>query len=203
MSQADFPTKARAVKTSQDASFDLTGHFLLAMPAMADPTFNNSVIYLAEHNAKGALGIVVNQPLQLSVGQLFKRVDLNLDHDDRGSASVLAGGPVHNDRGFVLHRPHGAWSSSLVVTDAVALTSSKDILEAVANGAGPAEFLLALGYSGWGAGQLEDEISRNAWLTVPANEAILFEHASNARQGLAFGLLGIDRALISSQVGHA
>jgi putative transcriptional regulator len=181
MSQPDFPSKTRAVKTSQDSSFDLTGHFLLAMPAMADPTFNNSVIYLVEHNAKGAMGIVVNQPMRLSVADLFKRLDLTLEHDPRGSAAVLIGGPVHNDRGFVLHRPHGAWSSTLQVNDEVGLTSSKDILEAVANGAGPPEFLLALGYSGWGAGQ----------------------HGSQVRQSLAVGLLGVDPVLLSSQVGHA
>jgi putative transcriptional regulator len=197
------PRKTRSAKTSQEPSFDLTGHFLLAMPAMADPNFSNSVIYLVEHNAKGAMGIVVNQPMQLSVAQLFKRIDLPLEHDERGDKQVLLGGPVHTDRGFVLHRPHGSWSSSLSVTGEVALTSSIDVLEAVSNGEGPPEFLLALGYSGWGAGQLEDEISRNAWLNVPGSEAILFEHDSAARQGLAFGLLGVDPRLLSSQAGHA
>ncbi len=203
MSQADFPPKTRAVKTSQQTGFDLTGHFLLAMPAMADPTFSQSVIYMVEHNNKGAMGIVVNQLMKLSVGQLFERINLNFDQDPRGLAPVLTGGPVHHDRGFVLHRPHGNWSSSLKVTNQVALTSSKDILEALARGEGPPEFLLALGYSGWGAGQLENEISGNAWLTVAGDEAILFEHASAQRQALAFGLLGIDPRLLSSEVGHA
>jgi putative transcriptional regulator len=203
MSQADLPSKARTAKSSQSQGFDLTGHFLLAMPAMADPNFTNSVIYIVEHNQKGAMGIVVNQPMALSIAELFKRIDLSLSHDDRGRSAVLQGGPVHSDRGFVLHRPRGNWSSSLFVTDDIALTSSKDVLEAVAKGEGPPEFLLALGYSGWGAGQLEDEIGQNAWLTVPANEAILFEHDSSERQALAFGLLGVDPRLLSPDAGHA
>ena len=137
------------------------------MPGMADPNFSRTLTYICEHSADGALGLVVNRPTDMNLSVLFERLNLSLNSAEVGSAPVLFGGPVQSDRGFVLHQPAGEWSSSLKVRDNLALTTSKDILEAVGDGRGPSRMLLALGYSGWGAGQLEDEIKQNAWLTVP------------------------------------
>ncbi len=182
---------------------NLKNHFLVAMPGLADPNFGGSVIYIADHSDKGALGLLINRPTELDLAALLQRIDLSLQDAALGEAPVFFGGPVQTDRGFVLHRPVGSWSSSLQVTEDVALTSSKDVLEAVAAGHGPRELLVTLGYSGWGPGQLEEEIARNAWLTAPADAVLLFEVPVSERLSRAFGLLGIDPAFLSSEVGHA
>jgi putative transcriptional regulator len=183
---------------------DLKNHFLVAMPGMADPNFNGSVIYIADHSDKGALGLLINRPMDdLDLGALFERIELSLEGKAIGASPVFFGGPVQTDRGFVLHRPVGNWSSSLRVSDEVALTSSKDVLEAVAAGSGPQELLVTLGYSGWGPGQLEEEIAHNAWLTAPADAQLLFEVPADKRLARAFALLGIDPAFLSSDAGHA
>jgi putative transcriptional regulator len=204
------PLDAGAAQTSREAipdALDLTDHFLIAMPNMADPNFSGTVVYIVEHAAKGAMGIVVNRPTELSMVDLLERIDLSVPNESLkqrlSDQRVLLGGPVQNDRGFVVHRPSGAWSSSIRINDQVALTSSKDVLESVAKGTGPDEVVLVLGYAGWGAGQLEAEISQNAWLTVPADTTVLFESKPEDRQSLAFGLLGIDPLLMSSVAGHA
>jgi putative transcriptional regulator len=197
-------SKATSPKVSQqELSFDLTDHFLIAMPAMTDPNFAGTLIYIVEHGKKGAMGVVINRPIELTMSDLFNRIDLKLQDQPISTQAVLLGGPVQNDRGFVLHRPTGDWSSSIRVNDHVALTSSKDVLESVAKGEGPQDVVVALGYAGWGAGQLENEIAQNAWLTVPGDARILFETPPSERQHLAFDLLGIDPLLMSSNVGHA
>ncbi|MEZ5653633.1 MAG: YqgE/AlgH family protein [Burkholderiaceae bacterium] len=182
---------------------NLANHFLMAMPNMADPNFDGSVVLLAEHSDKGAMGLVINRAMSLDLSGLFERIGLDLGVSPIGAQPVLFGGPVQTDRGFVLHRPVGAWSSSIVIGDGVALTSSRDILEAVSAGEGPERFLVTLGYSGWGPGQLEEELSRNAWLTVPANDGIVFETPIEQRFQRAFALLGIDPVLLSGHAGHA
>lgn len=185
------------------AQVNLTNHFLIAMPSMADPNFSRTLTYICEHNAEGALGVVVNRPTDMTLATLFDRLRLSLDSTEVGRKPVYYGGPVHADRGFVLHNPAGDWQSSLAVNPGLGLTTSKDILEAVGQGAGPDKLLVTLGYSGWGAGQLEDEIKQNAWLTVEAREAIIFDLPAEARLAAAMELLGVDYLNLSEQVGHA
>ena len=154
---------------------NLTNHFLIAMPSMADDNFSRSLVYVAEHNEEGALGIIVNRPLELSVKELLERVEITPQAEGLDTAPVFFGGPVQTDRGFVLHRPIGGWQSSLQVTAEIALTSSKDILQALAESGEPRDVLITLGYSGWSAGQLEDELKRKAWLTHPASLELVFD----------------------------
>lgn len=180
-----------------------THQFLLAMPGMADPNFSGAVIYIAEHSDKGALGLVINRTMELDLRSLFERIDLPLAPGALAGEPVYFGGPVQTDRGFVLHRPLGNWHSTVAVAEDVGLTTSKDILEAVARGEGPPRLLVALGYTGWGPGQLEDEIGRNAWLTLPADTGLIFDTPIAARLNRAFGLLGIDPVLLSASAGHA
>lgn len=186
-------------------TIDLTHHFLIAMPGMVDPNFANSLAYVCEHNERGALGVVVNRPMKLRFRELLAQVDLSLSDasEGLGEAPVYFGGPVQLDRGFVLHRPEGHWQSTLPVREGIALTTSRDILEAVAGGQGPTDLLMTLGYAGWAAGQLEDEIGRNAWLTVAARPALIFELAPEDRLAAAMALLGVDRRFLSDEAGHA
>lgn len=184
-------------------SIDLTQHFLIAMPKMADPYFAGSLTYICEHNDQGALGVVVNRPIDLTLQALFERLSLELRDRELGDAPVFFGGPVQTDRGFVLHAPAGDWQSTLRVGEAIGLTTSKDILEAVGRGEGPAQLLVTLGYAGWSAGQLEHELSQNAWLTVAAKDAILFDIPAEERLAAAMELLGVDLAHLSGQAGHA
>ena len=186
-----------------DAATNLTNHFLLAMPGMADTNFGGAVVFLAEHSAKGALGLVINRPMELDLKSLFERIDLTLDIAPLSTSAVFYGGPVQTDRGFVLHQPLGAWSSTVTVHGSLGLTSSKDVLEAVAQGTGPERLLVTLGYAGWGPGQLEDEIARNAWLTVEADPDVIFATPVQDRLSRAYGLLGINPAFLSSAAGHA
>lgn len=182
---------------------NLTNHFLIAMPSMADPNFSRTLTYICEHNADGALGVVVNRPIDMTLSGLFDRLGLKLQSDDVGKVPVYFGGPVQTDRGFVLHNPMGGWQSTLMIKDKLGLTTSKDILEAVGKGDGPGKFLVTLGYSGWGAGQLENELKQNAWLTVEASDAIIFDLPVEARLTAAMGLLGLDYANLSDEAGHA
>jgi putative transcriptional regulator len=186
-----------------DVATNLTNHFLLAMPNMADPNFGGAVVFIAEHSAKGALGLVINRPMELDLQSLFERIDLKLEIAPLAASPVFFGGPVQTDRGFVLHQPLGTWNSTVSIGDSLGLTSSKDVLEAVAVGEGPQRLLVTLGYAGWGPGQLEDEIARNAWLTVEADPDVIFETPVAQRLSRAFGLLGIDPAFLSSSAGHA
>jgi putative transcriptional regulator len=184
-------------------TMDLTHKFLIAMPAMMDPNFTGSVVYVCEHTDKGALGLVINRPTELTLQSLFDKIDLRLEIAPWKDAPVYFGGPVQTERGFVLHVPAGQYSSSLAVGDDIALTTSKDVLEALAGGSGPAKLLVTLGYSGWGAGQLESEVSANAWLTVDAQPSIIFDTPAEARQSAALRLLGIDPGQLSALAGHA
>lgn len=189
--------------TTESATVNLTNHFLIAMPAMADPNFSRTLTYICEHNTDGALGIVVNRPMEMSVALLFEQVSISLDHDEFGNQPVYFGGPVQNDRGFVLHRPRGEWQSSLLINDELALTSSRDILSSIGSSGEPHEFILTLGYAGWAAGQLEWELSQNAWLTVPASSDIMFGLPAEERLPAALQLLGVDFANLSDVAGHA
>jgi putative transcriptional regulator len=184
-------------------SINLTHHFLIAMPSMADPYFAKSLTYVCEHNDQGALGLVVNRPIDMTLQALFERLSLTLKHKDLSDAPIYFGGPVQTDRGFVLHEPAGNWQSTLRVRDAIGLTTSKDILEAVGRGEGPQKILVTLGYAGWSAGQLEHELGQNAWLTVEAKDAIIFDLPSEERLPAAMELLGVDYARLADSAGHA
>ena len=191
----------------------VAGQLLVAMPSLMDPTFGGTVVFVAEHNPQGAMGIVVNRPADMSLASLFARIDLKPETndlraaDDGSDAPVMIGGPVQTDRGFVLHEPVGQWRSTLRVAGGlpeIGLTSSRDILEATAKGQGPDRLLVALGYSGWGEGQLDAELAANAWLTVPLHDAdVLFSVAPEERLNAAFAMLGVDPLNLSGAVGHA
>jgi putative transcriptional regulator len=185
---------------------NLANHFLIAMPSMLDPTFGGTVVYICEHGAHGALGVVINKPTDMTLRGLLERIDLTheITLDEQDSAlPVMFGGPVQDDRGFVLHSQAGEYSSSMTVTPDIAFTTSMDVLEAVATGAGPHKLLVSIGYSGWGAGQLESEIVRNGWLTVEARDHILFDVPVEQRYTAALKLLGVEPMMLASGAGHA
>lgn len=182
---------------------NLTDHFLIAMPAMDDPYFAKTLIYIAEHNEQGALGLIVNRPLDMTLAGLFEKIGIASSTPGLDKWPVYFGGPVQTDRGFVLHRPVGDWQSTLAVTGEIGLTSSRDVLQGVADAGQPSEVIVALGYSGWGAGQLEHELAQNAWLTVPARAHVLFELPSEERLPSAMEILGVDFANLSENAGHA
>ena len=184
-------------------SVDLSRHFLIAMPAMVDPHFARTLTLVCEHNENGALGIVVNRPTDLNLHGLLKQIKITPDTDMHRAVPVHFGGPVQIDRGFVLHRPVGTWQSTLAVGPEIGLTTSRDILEAVAHGTGPEQLLITLGYAGWAPGQLEHEITQNAWLTVPAQAEILFDLPAEERLAAAMQALGVDYANLSDVAGHA
>lgn len=184
---------------------NLTNQFLIAMPGRADPVFAGTVVYLCDHSERGALGLVINRPTDLDLQTLFTRVDLKLEIEPLLHMPVYFGGPVQTERGFVLHAPMKGenYTSSLVVPGGLEMTTSKDVLEAVARGGGPRRFLLTLGHAGWGAGQLEDEILRNGWLTVEASTEIVFDVPAEKRFEAALALLGIAPSMLSGEAGHA
>lgn len=184
-------------------SANLTHHFLIAMPNMADPHFTRTLTYIAEHSDQGALGVIINRPIDMTLQTLFDRVELPLEADGFSAQPVYFGGPVQTDRGFVLHRPAGDWHSTLRVNDEIALTSSRDILQAIGATGEPREVLISLGYAGWTAGQLEDELAQNAWLTVPADLDIIFDLPPEERLAAAMQKLGVDFAKLSEVAGHA
>lgn len=184
-------------------SFSLTNQFLIAMPALDDPNFHGTVTYICEHNPQGAMGIVINRPLSLTLGEVFQQMKISSPETDIARRPVYMGGPVQIDRGFVLHNPAGQWNSMLRITDELGITTSKDILENLATGAGPKQTLVALGYAGWGAGQLEQELADNAWLCGPADNRIIFDTPWQQRWEAAAALMGVDLNQISDQIGHA
>ncbi len=173
------------------------------MPAMADSHFAKSVTYICEHNETGAMGVVINHPIEMKLYALFKQIKLNISDVPIAQQTVHFGGPVQIERGFVLHQPVGDWDSTIAVIGNTALTTSKDILEAVANGNGPEKILVTLGFAGWSPGQLEDEISKNAWLTVEASDSVIFDTSNAEKLNAAMGLLGLDFAKFSEVAGHA
>lgn len=186
---------------------NLTNQFLIAMPGMADDTFAGTVVYLCEHSEKGALGLVINKPIDITLKNLFEKVELDLASPALADQPVYFGGPVQTERGFVLHdQPAAAenpYSSTLAIPGGLAMTTSKDVLEALSSGQGPKRLLVTLGYSGWAAGQLEDELGRNGWLNVDARPEIIFDTPVEQRYGRALSLLGIDASMLSQEAGHA
>lgn len=181
----------------------LTNQFLIAMPAMTDANFAQTVTFIWEHNAEGALGIIINRPLQMKLADVFEQLKMPTPADALGRQPVLQGGPVQTDRGFVVHHSGGQWEHTRQISSRIQVTTSPDILDAMARGAGPDTAIVALGYAGWSAGQLEKELVQNAWLTVPADEKILFDTPFEQRWRAAGRLLGVDLATISPQAGHA
>jgi len=194
---------------SADAShsIDLTNQFLIAMPGMVDGNFAGTVVYLCEHSDNGALGLVINRPTDINLKNLFERVDLSLNRDDLAARPVFYGGPVQTERGFVLHEGLGDdgehYSSTLKIAGGLEMTTSRDVLEALSSGAGPKRVFITLGYAGWGAGQLEDEISRNGWLSVHADPELIFATPVEQRYDKALSLLGVDRSFLMGEAGHA
>lgn len=184
-------------------SVNLTDHFLIAMPTMGDRFFARSLVYIVEHNERGALGLIVNRPTDMNLATLLEKIETPVSAAGLLEQPVYFGGPVQTDRGFVLHRPLGRWQSTLAVNERVGLTSSRDILQSVAASGEPGDLIVALGYSGWSAGQLEQELADNAWLTIPAEERILFELPAEQRLDSAMKTLGIDFTHLAGEAGHA
>jgi len=216
--------------TADSASINLTHHFLIAMPGLEDETFAKSVVYVCEHSERGALGLVINKPGELSMQSLFEKVDLTLHRQDLMDAPVLQGGPVHTERGFVLHdamwvdvpldeaaqeaaalsavsnkesAKESVYASTMTIPGGLEMTTSKDVLEALSIGAGPKRVLISLGYSAWGEGQLESELAENSWLTVGADTAVIFDTPVEQRYERAMKLLGLESWMLSSEVGHS
>ena len=198
-------------------NINLTGHFLIAMPALTDPYFSKSVTFICAHNQDGAMGVVINRPTDITYNTLFEKINLNLLDSSIAYQPVLYGGPVQPERGFVLHpaikakngdQENANWDSSITIAENTTLTTSKDILEAVALGEGPEKMLLTLGYAGWTPGQLEHEISQNSWLSVQPKDvsslhSILYEMQHEKRLDATMALLGINFGMLSDEAGHA
>ena len=183
-------------------SVNLTDNFLIAMPSLEDLYFSRALVYICEHNENGALGIIVNRPIDMTLAGLFEKIDIKLDAENLNNLPVYFGGPVQLDRGFVLHRPVGQWQSTLTVNDEVGLTSSRDVLTSVGSAGFPSEIIVTLGYSGWDAGQLEAELAQNSWLTVPAKNSILFDLPPEERLPAAMQKLGISFTQLSDVARH-
>ena len=181
----------------------LKSQLLIAMPTLQDPNFSRTVTYMCEHGEHGAMGIVVNRPTELKLADVLRHMEIEGGLGEAGDQIVYLGGPVEEERGFVLHTHTDPWDSTLPVTAEISVTTSRDILEAMARGEGPAHTLVALGYAGWGAGQLENELQENAWLSGPADNSILFNMPAEDRWEAAARLLGVDVNLLSSEAGHA
>jgi putative transcriptional regulator len=184
-------------------TLDLSHHLLIAMPMLADGSFRQSVTYLCEHGEGGALGVIVNRVLPLSLGELLAQVGLQAADPAIAGLPVHAGGPVQDNACLILHRPLGRWDSTLAVTDEIGLTGSMDLLASIARGVGPDDFLVCLGYAGWGAGQLEQELADNAWLTAPGRGDLLFDLAVEQRWRAAAASIGVDLDLMPGRAGHA
>ena len=186
---------------------NLSNQFLIAMPGMADGNFSGAVIYLCEHTENGALGLVINKPIDIKLKNLFAKVELSLDSAALAEQPVYFGGPVQTERGFVLHErmgdAHSPYSSTLSIPGGLEMTTSKDVLEALSAGAGPKRLLVTLGYSGWAAGQLEEELGRTGWLTVDATPEIIFDTPVEQRYDRAVSLLGFDPRMLFPEAGHA
>jgi putative transcriptional regulator len=189
-------------------NMNLTGQFLIAMPAMTDPYFSKTVTYICTHNQDGAMGVIINRSADISVANLLKQIKLETESAPLLNKTVHFGGPVQIERGFILHEPNAEYDSTIVVNHAVALTTSKDILEASAEEKGPQKMLIALGYAGWTAGQLEHEVSQNAWLSLESSSledihALIFDKADHEKFDCAMRMMGLDLANLSEVAGHA
>ncbi len=198
--------------SSDSASVNLTHHFLIAMPGLSDESFSRSVVYLCEHSERGALGLVINKPSDMTLKSLFDKVDLPLRREDLSQVPVFQGGPVHTERGFVLHeslKPEddtynvSEYASTKTIPGGLEMTTSRDVLEALSTGAGPRRVLVSLGYAAWGQGQLESEIGENSWLTVQADPLVIFDTPIEQRYDRALALLGLQSWMLSPDAGHA
>ncbi|HMS06193.1 MAG TPA: YqgE/AlgH family protein [Burkholderiaceae bacterium] len=204
----------------ESGSIDLTRHFLIAMPGLVDGLFTRSVIYICEHGEDGAMGLIVNKTSDLSLTDLFEKIELPLRRPDLTGQPVYQGGPVRPDRGFVLHSPmrpspgkatavptdgigESAYASTLHIPDGLDMTTSRDVLEALSLGAGPSQVLVTLGYSAWGQGQLESEIAENAWITVAADASVVFDTPVAERYDRALSLLGLSAWMLAPEAGRA
>ena len=197
------PQRRLSDTMGMDALGNLTNQFLIATPSLTDPHFAHTVTYICEHSAEGTMGIVINRPLDITIGDVLAQTHIVPSNRFDSHQPVFGGGPVQQEHGFVLHAPAGAWDSSLRINEQLAVTTSRDILSAIAHREGPAHYLVALGYAGWGAQQLERELLQNSWLIGPATPQILFETPVADRWQAAAQLMGIDLRLLSSEVGHA
>jgi putative transcriptional regulator len=200
--------------TMDSAPINLTHHFLIAMPGLMDESFSRSVIYMCEHSERGALGLIINKPSTMNMQSLFEKVELQLGRADLIELPVFQGGPVHTERGFVLHDPMShisgkpghsepAYASTLAIPGGLEMTTSKDVLEALSTGAGPKRVLITLGYAAWAQGQLESELAENSWLTVEADDHVIFDTPIEHRYDSALALLGLQAWMLSPQAGHA
>lgn len=183
-------------------SMSLKHHFLISMPDMADPNFAQTVVYLAEHSDEGAMGVIINRPTEITLGTLYERIDLPAPAPDVAVRPVFFGGPVATERGFVLHRPGGSWHGTTVLPHGLALTSSRDVLQAIGEGKDPHDFLVVLGHAGWAPGQLEQELAQNAWLSVPADPDLIFSVDPALRYESALALLGVALHHLVVHSGH-
>lgn len=190
------------IKTETKDSGGLRDKFLIAMPSLQNSFFSHTITYICDHSAEGAMGLVINSPMDVNLGHIFEQLEVP-DSNACGHLPVMAGGPVELGRGFVLHSPDKQWESTLEISPSLCLTTSKDIIEAIGHGHGPRKFLITLGYAGWGPGQLDAEMADNAWLTVDASPELIFDTPIEQRWHLAARGLGIDLNLISSVAGHA
>ena len=190
-------------------AINLTNHFLIAMPSLSDALFGRSVIFMCEHSERGALGLVINKPSDILLPGLFEKIDLPMGREDLANLPVFQGGPVQTERGFVLHDALGSedsesvYASTLSIPGGLEMTTSKDVLEAMASGAGPRRVFVTLGYASWGEGQLESEITENSWLTVQADPKLIFETPVAERYDGAMALLGLQSWMLSPDAGHA
>lgn len=199
--------------SGDSAPINLTNHFLIAMPGLEDALFSKSVVYVCEHNSKGALGLVINKPADMDLKALFAKIDLPLQRTDLQASQVFQGGPVQTERGFVLHErtevadaeeaKSSLYASTMTIPGGLEMTTSKDVLEAIASGSGPGRVLVSLGYSAWAGGQLETELGENSWITVDADQTIIFDTPIEQRYDKALALLGLQAWMISTQAGHA
>jgi putative transcriptional regulator len=181
----------------------LTNQLLIAMPTMGDPNFSQTIALICDHSARGALGLILNKPLPMRMGEIFEQLAIELPGGPLSDRQVLRGGPMQTDRGFVVHRAGGEWDSTLKVSDSIHVTTSRDILAAMARGEGPGEAVVALGYAGWDGGQLESEIRANAWLSAPVDSGIIFDLPFESRWHAAARLLGVELSRISPVSGNA
>ena len=193
--------------TESSSPINLTHHFLIAMPGLEDEAFSKSVIYMCEHSERGALGLIINKPSDISVQGLFDKVELPLRREDLTQAPVFQGGPVQTERGFVLHESmmpgnESVYASTMSIPGGLEMTTSKDVLEALSTGAGPRKVFVSLGYSAWGEGQLESELLDNSWLTVAADLDVIFDTPVEERYAKALMLLGLESWMISPVAGH-
>jgi len=180
----------------------LTNQFLVAMPSLTDPNFQHSVVYICEHSAESALGIIINRTTDIVLNDIFKQLSITAEAPHVGQQPVFQGGPIQMERGFVIHEPPGNWESTLTLSD-LGVTTSRDVLASMACGQGPQKTFVALGYAGWGAGQLETELAGNSWLSTPAKHSIIFETPVGQRWQAAAQLIGVDLSLLPEDAGHA